>query len=891
MISGNLDEFGYPNVNYGTEFPFPWPDKAPFYRIDEGAWYYFNSPGQNWVKGSGPMAVGDGTTEVDPVDRIVFDGTFLVVSDAGGDDASIAFDETEIDHDNIQNLGNDGHPQYLKEKSQGGLASEIPEHDHSSAGEGGTIALDDIANPGGSKNFNMANKYLHFHFTNTAGGPTEPGAFEIEAIGAFTGDLFHVHQHTGNPGVGTHLVHLEYDDTDVTPLAIIGPGPDNFEFNPVSGLGWKMGGAVAYNIADSDTVAILTGKAGGQTLIGGTAVSENLELQSTSHATRGYVSFLDDIFTDRWLNHETNTIIGYEAAGGDGLNNLGGVEGQRNTIIGYRAGYSITEGRQNVIMGPWTGDGLTEGHSNVFIGMYAGDAITSEDANVMMGYECGTNMQGSYNTVIGYQAGYADSGGSRDNNAFFGRGAGRFNQAVSNQVGIGAFAGYHNTTGIDMCAIGNNALTYNETGSRNVAVGSRAGRGTVQGHNKSDCTYVGWYSGNENQSGSRNTSLGSYTMYRNQTGADNTMLGYGCGFGASGNSYSYNVGVGKDCLLYLETGEYNVVVGWEAGESMTDGDGNVLIGPRAGQNITTGTYNVCIGYNAADGQLTTESHKLWIENTANTPPLIYGEFDNDYVVINDQLGVNLGTSQPSVELQINQTNDYPTIRTQRMDKHGDSVIVGGVQFYGKNDNGAEGDAHEFAAIIGYCADDATGAEEGRLQFYNHDGGGSHLTMELLNNVVHVADRIGVGTSSPGYDCHIYDASSVYYRGLVVNSDGTNAQVLMSLKNDAQTWDMMVDSSDHFAIRDATYSIFDPFRVEANGVAHSMRIFASGHTGLGTATDTTSAMLNVVSTTGAVLLPRMTTAQRNALTAVAGMIIYNTTTGVIEGYEGAAWVNL
>jgi hypothetical protein len=36
---------------------------------------------------------------------------------------------------------------------------------------------------------------------------------------------------------------------------------------------------------------------------------------------------------------------------------------------------------------------------------------------------------------------------------------------------------------------------------------------------------------------------------------------------------------------------------------------------------------------------------------------------------------------------------------------------------------------------------------------------------------------------------------------------------------------------------------------------------------------------------------MTTAQRDAMTPVNGMMIYNTTTAVIEGREAGAWVNL
>ena len=54
---------------------------------------------------------------------------------------------------------------------------------------------------------------------------------------------------------------------------------------------------------------------------------------------------------------------------------------------------------------------------------------------------------------------------------------------------------------------------------------------------------------------------------------------------------------------------------------------------------------------------------------------------------------------------------------------------------------------------------------------------------------------------------------------------------------------------------------------------------------------TSAVLDLTSTTGALLVPRMTTTQRDLLTAANGMIIYNTTTATMQGYVAGAWTNL
>lgn len=50
-------------------------------------------------------------------------------------------------------------------------------------------------------------------------------------------------------------------------------------------------------------------------------------------------------------------------------------------------------------------------------------------------------------------------------------------------------------------------------------------------------------------------------------------------------------------------------------------------------------------------------------------------------------------------------------------------------------------------------------------------------------------------------------------------------------------------------------------------------------------------MEINSTTKALLLSRMTTAERDALTAVDGMILYNTTLGKVQVREGGAWVSV
>lgn len=65
------------------------------------------------------------------------------------------------------------------------------------------------------------------------------------------------------------------------------------------------------------------------------------------------------------------------------------------------------------------------------------------------------------------------------------------------------------------------------------------------------------------------------------------------------------------------------------------------------------------------------------------------------------------------------------------------------------------------------------------------------------------------------------------------------------------------------------------------------IRATGGVGIGTASP--QGALDISSTTGALIVPRMTTEQRDALTAVNGMIIYNISDDQFNFYENGAWV--
>lgn len=76
--------------------------------------------------------------------------------------------------------------------------------------------LDQVNNPAANKSFNMTTRTLQFLWTNPGGNP-----MELEASGAYTGALLHIHQHTGNPG-STYLLEIEATDADVEHIKSIG---------------------------------------------------------------------------------------------------------------------------------------------------------------------------------------------------------------------------------------------------------------------------------------------------------------------------------------------------------------------------------------------------------------------------------------------------------------------------------------------------------------------------------------------------------------------------------------------------------------------------------------------------------------------------------------------
>lgn len=179
--------------------------------------------------------------------------------------------------------------------------------------------------------------------------------------------------------------------------------------------------------------------------------------------------------------------------------------------------------------------------------------------------------------------------------------------------------------------VGSNNLehTINSEGYNNVAIGHNSLYHNSKGFNN---TAIGDYTLHSNIIGWSNIAIGVSSLYLNESGYENIAIGE---VALEKNiSGLYNLAMGHSTLR-LNNGNGNVALGHHAILNNTIGQWNTVVGINALGNNIEGSYNVAIG--AFAGFNETGSNKLYIENSDSNEPLIYGEFDNDYLKVNGKL--------------------------------------------------------------------------------------------------------------------------------------------------------------------------------------------------------------------------------------------------------------
>jgi hypothetical protein len=402
------------------------------------------------------------------------------------------------------------------------------------------------------------------------------------------------------------------------------------------------------------------------------------------------------------------------------------------------------------------------------------------------------------------------------------------NTSGAYNTALGTYSLRVNTTGNYNVALGAEALYTNTTGSSNIAIGFDA---LFIATAPSSIIAIGHQSMNNVASpGVQSIAIGNNTLTKS-TGGRNVAIGYL----ASQNitSAEYSTAVGWVALGANTTGVRNTAIGASSLQSVNTGQYNIALGQSSGYSLTSGSYNIMIGSEL--GGVSTGSYNTII-GTNITPAQLSASLSNNIILADGQGNMRLVIDN-SGNTYIGATTTYPTFAGYKLDVQGTGRFTGNLTV-NANFTLDNGQAVITQQTLGQAAilinrPDITNAQ-GNIQFQDKKTGASNRSFS-----------IGIGSSS--------------------NNQWVNGDFIFAYYTGTGGWNQSAKI----------------FNATGNWQFDSTNISAS---------DNTSALLQINSTTKGFLPPRMTSAQRTAIsTPAVGLIVYQTdaTEGAYE-YTSGGW---
>ncbi|TSD04967.1 MAG: hypothetical protein Greene07147_884, partial [Parcubacteria group bacterium Greene0714_7] len=520
---------------------------------------------------------------------------------------------------------------------------------------------------------------------NVGIGTTTPGSLLSIAGDSYTSGFINTSQITGGykfSGLlvgyasttnGATIWGLQAGGNDATTTATV-RGTTAFGYKALSATTGATGNsAFGYQAGNALTTGAQNTAIGYQTL--------NLATTSPQNTAIGYGALAGTADGNTFSSIGQNTAIGYLA-----LNDL--TTGYRNVALGFGAldvsttglsqvavGYNAlggnTTGSINTAIGAEALGANTIGNYNTAIGASALDSSTSGSNNVAIGYSASLNNKSATSTVvIGWRAGYGATTLYNQGTVAIGYQAGRLLDVGSDyNTMLGYQAGYNTTTGSKNIQIGSWVTSTNAnitTGSNNIIIGNDIQAPSATASNQLNIQNIIFGTGNSGTAATLSTGLigiGTTTPSTNLSVQGNglfsgtlsassitatssisalffnasqyggfqqnsSLLGYASttntatiwGLGAGGQNATTSatsrgtVAVGYEAFNALTSGANNTAVGYRAGYKTNDQGQNSFFGYEAGAYATTSSQNVAIGYRALKGNTSTFSATL--PNTA-----------------------------------------------------------------------------------------------------------------------------------------------------------------------------------------------------------------------------------------------------------------------------------